>query len=66
MNPITQKLRQTEEWALVHDSRKSDRILARFSNMIADKINDLIDENKRMEIRMNMLEEEINKLKLEK
>lgn len=47
MNPITKKIKKSDNPGLVHDSRADIAALAEYCNMLAEKINEL---NKEVEI----------------
>lgn len=44
MKPITQKLRNTNNSYLLHDTRKDVATLMQYCNMLADKVNELNEE----------------------
>lgn len=47
MKKITSKLRKPDVSNLFHDTRQDVAILAKYCNMLAETINDLIDELER-------------------
>ena len=50
MDPITKKIRKTNNPSLLHDSREDVVALMKYCNMLADKINELnaeLQETKR-------------------
>lgn len=56
---IRERLKRVGESGMFHDSRSDVRTISRYVNQIADKLDEVIDEN-------NKLKSEIQKLKEEK
>lgn len=44
MKPITQKMKKTNSYNLLHDSKQDVATLMQYCNMLADKINELNTE----------------------
>ena len=44
MQPIVKKIRKTNEYSILHDTREDVTALASYCNMLADKINELNEE----------------------
>ena len=44
MKPITQKIRKTNNYNLLHDTKQDVATLMQYCNMLADKVNELNEE----------------------
>ena len=57
MQKITKKLRKPNQISLLHDTKSDIATLAKYCNLLADTINDLIDELERTKAELDKLKE---------